>query len=50
MYFFFQNIPFLNQDNISVSKLKLKISSFVLFLECLHERLKTFLDIFLNIE
>jgi len=30
--------------------LKLKLSSFVLFLECLHERLKTFIDIFLNIE
>jgi len=48
--FLFSKFTFLNQDNRSVSKLKLKLSSFVLFLECLQERLKTFLDIFLNIE
>ena len=48
--FLFSKFTFLNKDNISVSKLKLKVSSFVLFLECLHARLKTFLDYFLNIE
>jgi len=37
MYFYFQNLLFLIQDNW------LKLSSFVLFLECLHERLKTIL-------
>jgi len=34
MYFYFQNLLFLIQDN------KLKLSCFVLFLECLHERFK----------
>jgi len=46
----FSTFIFLNQDNVSVLKLKLKLSSFVLILECLHERLKTFIDTFLNIE
>jgi len=42
MYLYFQILLSLNQDNIIIidSKLKLKLSSFVLFLECLHERFK----------
>jgi len=50
MYFCSKKLLFLNQDNISVLKLKLKLLSFILFLEYLHERFKMFLDMFLNIE
>jgi len=41
-YFYFHNLLFLSQDNIIIIglKLKLKILSFVLFLECLHECFK----------
>jgi len=41
MYFYFQNLLFpQSRQHMKVSKLKLKLSSLVLFLECLHERLK----------
>jgi len=36
------------RQHIIVSKLQLKLSSFVLFLGCLHERLKNVLRIFLE--
>jgi len=39
----------LSRQHIIVLKLKLKLSSSVLFLECFHERFKTFFEIFLNI-
>jgi len=39
-----------SRQHIIDSKLKLKLSSFVLFLECLHERFKTFFEILLNVK